>query len=114
MTDKEQRAAAEKFAADWKGKGYEKGQSQAFWLSLLRDVYGIAHPETRRSGGMHYTSIENIHKVIDSLFLDGLKAEFETICEISVEKTKMVKHREFQKKLSSLTFLEIITSSLIQ
>ena len=45
MTDKDQRAAAEKFASDWKDKGYEKGQSQAFWLSLLRDVYGVAHPE---------------------------------------------------------------------
>jgi hypothetical protein len=45
MTDAEQRTAAKKFAADWKGKGYEKGQSQPFWLSLLRDVYGVEHPE---------------------------------------------------------------------
>ena len=42
MKDKEQRAAAEKFAADWKDKGYEKGQCQAFWLSLLRYVYDFA------------------------------------------------------------------------
>ena len=45
MTDAEQREAAKKFAADWKGKGYEKGQSQPFWLSLLRDVYGVDYPE---------------------------------------------------------------------
>ena len=45
MTDTQQRAAAKKFAADWNGKGYEKGQSQPFWLSLLRDVYGVEHPE---------------------------------------------------------------------
>jgi len=45
MTDSERRAAAKKFAANWKGKGYEKGQSQPFWLSLLRDVYGVEHPE---------------------------------------------------------------------
>jgi hypothetical protein len=45
MTDKEQRLAAEKFAADWKDKGYEKGQSQPFWLALLRDVYGVENPE---------------------------------------------------------------------
>ena len=45
MTDAEQRAAAKKFAADWKDKGYEKGQSQPFWLSLLRDVYGVEYPE---------------------------------------------------------------------
>lgn len=35
MTDAEQRAAAKQFAADWKGKGYEKGESQTYWLTLL-------------------------------------------------------------------------------
>ena len=45
MTDAQQRVAAKKFAADWKDKGYEKGQSQPFWLALLRDVYGVQHPE---------------------------------------------------------------------
>ena len=45
MTDTQQRNAAKKFAEDWKNKGYEKGQSQPFWLSLLRDVYGVESPE---------------------------------------------------------------------
>ena len=45
MTDSQQRAAAKAFAAFWKGTGYEKGESQSFWLSLLRDVYGVEHPE---------------------------------------------------------------------
>jgi len=45
MTDAQQKTAAKKFAAGWKGKGYEKGQSQPFWLSLLRDVYGVENPE---------------------------------------------------------------------
>ena len=45
MTDAQQKAAAKRFAADWKGKGYEKGHSQPFWLSLLRDVYEVEHPE---------------------------------------------------------------------
>jgi len=45
MTDTQQRAAAKKFAEFWKDKGYEKGQSQPFWLSLLRDVFGVEHPE---------------------------------------------------------------------
>ena len=40
MTDAQQKAAAKQFVADWKGKGYEKGQSQPFWLSLLGDVFG--------------------------------------------------------------------------
>ena len=45
MTDTQQKDAAKRFAAFWSGKGYEKGQSQLFWISLLRDVYGVEHPE---------------------------------------------------------------------
>ena len=45
MTAAQQQQAAKNFAAYWKGKGYEKGESQPFWLSLLRDVYGVEHPE---------------------------------------------------------------------
>ena len=55
---------------------------------------------------MHYTSIENIHKVIDPLFLDELKGELDEICAISVERTKNTKLRAFQRKLASLTFLD--------
>ena len=43
MTDVQQRAAAKHFAEFWQGKGYEKGDSQKFWLSLLSDVFGIEH-----------------------------------------------------------------------
>ncbi len=43
MNEKEQKFAAKKFAEYWKDKGYEKGKSQAFWMSLLRDVYGVEH-----------------------------------------------------------------------
>lgn len=45
MTAAQQQQAAKSFAAYWKDKGYEKGESQPFWLSLLRDVYGVEHPE---------------------------------------------------------------------
>ena len=45
MTTAQQQQAAKNFASYWKDKGYEKGESQQFWLSLLRDVYGIEHPE---------------------------------------------------------------------
>ncbi len=55
---------------------------------------------------MHYTSIENIHKVIDPLFLDELKEEYKTISDIKVEKTKKPKLEAFQNKLSKLTFLD--------
>lgn len=45
MTEREQRAAAKKFARDWKNKGYEKRDSQPFWIALLRNVYGVEEPE---------------------------------------------------------------------
>ena len=63
---------------------------------------------------MRYTSIENIHKVIDQLFLDGLKKEFEEIEVLPVQKTRQRKPEEFQKKLGMLTLLDIILQSLIQ
>lgn len=81
------------------------------WSLISPTIFGAVfestlNPETRRSGGMHYTSIENIHKVIDPLFLDELREEFEEIKEIKVEKTKEAKLEEFRKKLGSLTFLD--------
>ena len=72
------------------------------------------NPETRRKGGMHYTSIENIHKVIDPLFLDDLKTELKGILEITVDRDRKRKLRSYQKKLAELTFLEIIMQTMIQ
>jgi len=81
------------------------------WSGISPTIFGAVfestlNPETRRSGGMHYTSIENIHKVIDPLFLDGLKAELRDIKALKVEKTRQQKLRDFRKKLSSLVFLD--------
>lgn len=45
MTEINRKKAAKDFAKFWSGKGYEKGESQPFWMSLLRDVYGVEHPE---------------------------------------------------------------------
>ena len=89
------------------------------WSAISPTIFGAVfestlNPETRRSGGMHYTSIENIHKVIDPLFLDGLKAELEAIRKIPVERTRKQKLEAFQQKLSDLTFLEKTLSTLIQ
>ena len=64
------------------------------------------NPETRRKGGMHYTSIENIHKVIDPLFLDELKAELADIKADTQEKRRIARAKEFQDKLASLKFLD--------
>ena len=63
---------------------------------------------------MHYTSIENIHKVIDPLFLDGLKAELEEIKAIQVKRTQEQRLQAFQDKLASLSFLEKTLPTLIQ
>ena len=81
------------------------------WSSISPTIFGAVfestlNPETRRSGGMHYTSIENIHKVIDPLFYNDLREELAAIEEIAVKKTRDQKLEEFQKKLASLTFLD--------
>lgn len=81
------------------------------WSEISPTIFGAVfestlNPDTRRSGGMHYTSIENIHKVIDPLFLDGLKAELEEISKIPVERTRKQKLEAFQQKLAGLTFLD--------
>ena len=81
------------------------------WSEISPTIFGAVfestlNPETRRSGGMHYTSIENIHKVIDPLFLNDLKAELEEIKAVPVWKTKEKSLLAFQKKLASLEFLD--------
>ena len=81
------------------------------WRDISPTIFGAVfestlNPETRRTGGMHYTSIENIHKVIDPLFLDDLKSEFEEIKKTKVQKTKYKKLDDFQDKLAELTFLD--------
>ena len=81
------------------------------WSGISPTIFGAVfestlNPETRRSGGMHYTSIENIHKVIDPLFLDDLKTELEDIKALKVEKTRKDRLQTFRKKLSTLVFLD--------
>ena len=81
------------------------------WSDISPTIFGAVfestlNPETRRSGGMHYTSIENIHKVIDPLFLNDLRHELDTILEEKVEKQRQKKLDAFQDKLASLTFLD--------
>ena len=81
------------------------------WSEISPTIFGAVfestlNPETRRSGGMHYTSIENIHKVIDPLFLNDLRHEFDEILEEKIEKQRQRKLDEYQMKLASLTFLD--------
>jgi hypothetical protein len=81
------------------------------WSMISPTIFGAVfestlNPVTRRAGGMHYTSIENIHKVIDPLFLDDLKAELNAILAEPVQKTRKGRLEQFHDKLASLTFLD--------
>ena len=81
------------------------------WKDISPTIFGAIfestmNPDTRRSGGMHYTSQENIHKVIDPLFLRDLKAEFQRIKSLKRDGTIINRLREFQKKLGQLKFLD--------
>jgi type II restriction/modification system DNA methylase subunit YeeA len=89
----------------------KKASDDFDWSEISPTIFGAVfestlNPETRRKGGMHYTSIENIHKVIDPLFMDELNEEFETIKELKQEKTKETKLIDFQEKLGKLKFLD--------
>ncbi len=81
------------------------------WSEISPTIFGAVfestlNPETRRSGGMHYTSIENIHKVIDPLFLDELREEFDEIKALKLPKIRKTRAEAFREKLASLTFLD--------
>lgn len=94
----------------------EKASADFDWSEISPTIFGAVfestlNPETRRSGGMHYTSIENIHKVIDPLFLDDLKNELEEIQQITVQKTKDKRLRDFQTKLANLRWLDPASGS---
>jgi hypothetical protein len=88
-----------------------KASADFNWAEISPTIFGAVfestlNPETRRGGGMHYTSLENIHKVINPLFLDELEKELSEICTVTVVKTREKKLKAYQEKLSTLTFLD--------
>ena len=89
-----------------------KDASEDFdWSEISPTIFGAMfestlNPAMRRQGGMHYTSIENIHKVIDPLFLDDLKTELDSIIAEPVQRNKTKKLNAFHDKLASLNFLD--------
>ena len=99
------------FNAEIRSLILERASEGFDWKDISPTIFGAVfestlNPETRRAGGMHYTSIENIHKVIDPLFLDNLKAEFQDICKITQPKTKRNKLEAFQQKLATIVCLD--------
>lgn len=99
------------FTEDLRELILEHASSQFDWSDISPTIFGAVfestlNPETRHSGGMHYTSIENIHKVIDPLFLDDLKDELNAIKGFKQKSTVEQKAKQFQSKLASLTFFD--------
>lgn len=89
----------------------DKSSRDFDWSEISPTIFGAVfestlNPDTRRSGGMHYTSIENIHKVIDPLFMDDLNEEFARISHMPTGKQQRQLVDQFQDKLASLTFLD--------
>lgn len=98
----------------------DEASQQFDWSDISPTIFGAVfestlNPDTRRQGSMHYTSVENIHKVIDPLFLNDLKAELNEIKDKYDQKTALTKWQKkalakdtlaFQDKLSKLTFFD--------
>lgn len=89
----------------------EKASANFDWSEISPTIFGAVfestlNPETRRKGGMHYTSIENIHKVINPLFMDELNEEFAEIKALPENKNRDKKFAEFQNKIANLNFLD--------
>lgn len=99
------------FTQSIKDELLSKASEEFNWSGISPTIFGAVfestlNPETRREGGMHYTSLENIHKVIDPLFLDDLKAELAKIEGEKVAKQRTLKLRQFQEKLASIKVLD--------
>lgn len=89
----------------------EKASANFDWSEISPTIFGAVfestlNPETRRKGGMHYTAIENIHKVINPLFMDELNEEFAEIKALPQNKNRDKKFAEFQNKIANLNFLD--------
>lgn len=89
-----------------------EGCQEFDWSGVSPTVFGsifegaLSH-DHRRANGQHFTSPENIHKVIDPLFLDGLKAEFDEACAKPVAggaRTRALK--DLHKKIGSISILD--------
>ncbi len=107
----EEKIIVPRFTDELKELILAKASDDFDWSEISPTIFGAVfestlNPETRRSGGMHYTSIENIHKVIDPLFLNDLKTEFAQIQEIKQAGPRKQALQTFQDKLASLTFFD--------
>lgn len=99
------------FTEEIKSLLLNKASADFDWSDISPTIFGAVfestlNPETRRNGGMHYTSIENIHKVIDPLFMDELRSELNEIKAITVERTRKARLMAFQAKIAGFKFFD--------
>lgn len=95
-----------------------KASANFDWSNISPTIFGgvfesTLNPDTRRAGGMHYTSIENIHKVIDPLFMDDLREEFKEVLTLKTLRVKKRKLEELQDKMAALKFLDPAAGSRV-
>lgn len=100
-----------RFTEEIKNTLLARASDEFNWSEISPTIFGAVfestlNPETRRAGGMHYTSIENIHKVIDPLFLNELREKLNEAESYKNEKTRNEKLFEFQNYIASLKFLD--------
>ena len=79
------------------------------WSSISPAIFGslfqsVMAPAERRAQGAHYTTEQNILKVIEPLFLDDLWEEFTRIK--ALRRGRKARLREFQERLGELTFFD--------
>lgn len=84
-----------------------EASSKFDWAEVSPTIFGAVfestlNPETRHEGGMHYTSVENIHKVIDPLFLDELREKLEKIEALKSDRDRRIRLKAFQNELASI------------
>lgn len=96
----------------------EEAARHVDWSRISPTVFGgvfesTLNPETRRQGGMHYTSVVNIHRVIDPLFLDDLTEELgQILTDASVtDRTRKRRLEAFQNKIANLHFADFSAGS---
>ncbi len=99
------------FSEEIRGLLLDRASRRFDWSGISPTIFGAVfestlNPQTRRSGGMHYTSVQNIHKVIDPLFLDSLRHELDAICRAPEGRKRERALRDFQDRLASLRFLD--------
>ena len=97
------------FTPEIKNLLLEEASSGFNWAGISPTIFGAVfestlNPLTRRASGMHYTSIENIHKVIDPLFLEDLRGELQSIKQSARNHKKNL--LAFQEKLATIKIFD--------